>query len=72
MCRPLVKLNTIFNLGNSNVPLKMRERERERERERGSEIGKENRVMGLLMLDCTFPLFFFFLLFSFRVIAYFP
>ena len=58
MCSPLIELNTIFNLGNSNVPLKMRERERERER--GSEIGKENRVMGLLMLDCTFPLFFFF------------
>ena len=34
MCSPLVRLNIIFNLGNPNIPLKMRERERERERER--------------------------------------
>ena len=34
MCSPLVKLNIIFNLGNPNIALNMREREREREREK--------------------------------------
>ena len=34
MCSSLVRLNTIFNLGNPNITLKMRERERETERER--------------------------------------
>ena len=59
MC-PLVKLNTIFNLGNPNIPLEMRERQRLKSfgRER------ENKVVGLLRLDCTFPFFF-------RVILYF-
>ena len=29
MCSPLARLNIIFNLGNPNIALKMRERERE-------------------------------------------
>ena len=31
MCNSLVRLNIIFNLGDPNIALKMRERERERE-----------------------------------------
>ena len=40
MCSPLVRLNIIFNLGNSNIPLRERERER-REREREREVFEE-------------------------------
>ena len=29
MCSPMVRLNIIFNLENTNIPLKMREIERE-------------------------------------------
>ena len=52
MSNPLVRLNIVFNLGNPNIRLKMRERERERER--GFERGRENRVAGLLRLDYKF------------------
>ena len=68
MWSSLVRLNTIYNLGNPNIAFKERERERER-------------VVGLLILDYTFPFYFgivevrlyiSFLFLFFGVILYLP